>query len=350
MIQKGKISPTGSGLTARTGLGYEEVAENKEHGQGMNADLKYRIIRAAVKTLFWPLALLPMNTALKVGAVGGRAAFYLWASRRRFAVENIRLAREAGALPPNTPPLETARRSFENIGRNTVEIVKILFRRDQRLLDNVDIKGSEHLHQALALGNGALVITGHCGNWELMAIATPHLLPYHLSVVARAQNNPSLDRLVEEFRCRTGNKVIYKKGAIKKIVGELNQNQVVGILIDQAVLAKEGCVISFLKRPAITTKLPAVLARKKQTPVLACFIHREPDGRHQIIIQPPMEMSEDNNTDDAAISDTQQMTRYIEEFIRAYPDQWLWGHRRWKRAPASFEDMEKTTGRENNSV
>ena len=276
--------------------------------------------------------------------------FYLWGSRRRFAMENVRLAREAGALPPDTPLLETARGSFENIGRNVVEIVKVLFRRDRQLLDDVEIIGDDYLHQALARGKGVIVITGHCGNWELMAIAMAHRFPLHFSVVARAQNNPALDRLVEEFRGRTGNKIIYKAGAVKGILGELNQNHVVGILIDQAVLAKEGCVISFLERPALTTKLPAVLARKKQTPVLPCFIHREPDGRHQIIVHPPVDISGDEHPDNAAVEDTQRMTRCVEEYIRTYPDQWLWGHRRWKRAPASFEDMERTIDHEPQSV
>lgn len=316
----------------------------------MKTDFTYWIIRAAIKTLFWPLAILPLNTAIKIGAIGGRVAFYLWASRRRFAMENVRLAMEAGALDPGTPILETARGSFENIGRSVVEIVKVLFRRDERLLGDIEISGGEYLHQALALGKGLIVITGHCGNWELMAIAMAHRFPLKFNVVARAQNNPSLDRLVEEFRGRTGNRVIYKAGAVRRILGELNQNHVVGILIDQAVLAKEGCVISFLTRPALTTKLPAVLARKKQTPVLPCFIHRRPDGRHQITVHPPVDILGDENTEAAAIEDMQRMTRCVEEYIRNYPDQWLWGHRRWKRAPASFEAMEEKTGRATESV
>jgi KDO2-lipid IV(A) lauroyltransferase len=153
-----------------------------------------------------------------------------------------------------------------------------------------------------------------------------------VSVVARAQNNPYLNRMVAWVRAKYGNNIIYKQGALKAILSELRHNRVVGILMDQAVFQNEGFVIDFLGRPAWTTKMPALIGRKTGAAMLSAFIHRE--GDEQVIrFSPPFFLDGSAGDGDAAlIEDTHRLSRHIEDHIRAYPSEWLWIHRRWKRA------------------
>ena len=299
---------------------------------------RHRILEAAVWCLTFPAAVLPLNAALLLGGLGGRLVYHLWPGRRRIAIDNIASAMRLGWIGRNRSPEELARANFSHMGRSVLEMLKIFHRRDKRLFERVRIEGREHLDKALEKGRGVLVVTGHCGNWELMAVGGATRVDLKMSVLARAQNNPLMDRLVERMRVRTGNRVIYKQGAVKGILTELRDNNGVGILIDQAVLVREGCVVSFLGRPALTTRLPAVIIRKKKTPVVPCFIHREADGSHIVAFHPEPAMSDHQDIETATVENMQRLTGYIERYVAEYPEQWLWGHRRWKRAPEEWPD------------
>ena len=150
------------------------------------------------------------------------------------------------------------------------------------------------------------------------------------SGVARVQNNPYLNKLIENARGRYGNSLIYKKGALKGILSVLKKKGVVGILMDQAVIKDEGFIVDFLGRGAWTTKMPALIARKTGAPVLPVFLHR--DGKkHVMTIHPEIKLSENEDPEKAIIEDTRAFTSYIEAYIKQHPEEWLWIHRRWKR-------------------
>ena len=149
---------------------------------------------------------------------------------------------------------------------------------------------------ARAKKKGVILITGHCGNWELMSLVfSANFDKCH--AVARALNNRIMNQILENIRSLTGSEVIYKEGAIRKILSALRQGQTVGILIDQAVLKDEAVITSFLGRPALTSKLPALLARKTKAPVIPMFSHRDQNGKHIIVIHPEAKLS--SSTDQA---------------------------------------------------
>jgi KDO2-lipid IV(A) lauroyltransferase len=283
-----------------------------------------------------PLAYLPGPAALKLGGRTARFGARLWADRRRFAVANIRRCAADGQIRFSGSAEDLAMRSFDQLGRNFVEIIRLYHGRDPGLLDRVEIRGAENYFQAKEKNRGVMVVTGHCGNWELMALAFAHHLD-RSQVVARALNNPHLNRLLEQIRGLTGNGVIYKDGAIRSMMAAFKQKGTVGILMDQAVLREEAVAVYFLGRPALTSKLPALLARKMRVPVVPMFAHRE-NGRHVVTLFPEIPLSGQADKTAALREDTQRMTRPIEDHIRRYPDQWLWGHRRWKRAPAELPE------------
>jgi Kdo2-lipid IVA lauroyltransferase/acyltransferase len=288
---------------------------------------------ALVLCLALPFALLPLKLSLKAGQGVGLLLYLAWGSRRRIAIENIEKAVTAGGLIINAPPKVIARRSFMNLGKSFVEIVKIYFGLGKPIIDSIEAIGEENFYKAKEKGKGVLFITGHCGNWELTALGFG-ARGEKMSSIARAQNNPYLNRLVEKARTKYGNTIIYKDNALMAVVSTLRQNGIIGILMDQAVIPEEGVIIDFLGRPAWTIKIPAIMARRLKPVVIPAFMHRE--GNRRIgTFYPEVRLSQDPDPEKAMIEDTKTLSGYIENYIREHPEEWLWIHRRWKRAPES---------------
>ncbi len=282
-----------------------------------------------VVVLSFPLALLPYKCSLKAGGFFGFLLFYAWAGRRRIAIENIKKSVQSGTLSVSETAEKIARGSFVNFGKSIAEVVRIYYGFGDILIDNVVIKGEEHYSKAKAKGKGVIFVTGHCGNWELMALAFGVKVSPSF-VVARAQDNPYINGIIGKIRGRYGNGVIYKKGALKGILTCLKKEGTVGILMDQAVVRDEGYIINFLGRGAWTTKMPALIARKTGTPVIPAFISREGTG-HVMTIYPEARLTREDKSESALIEDTQRLSSYVDEYIKEHPTEWLWIHRRWKR-------------------
>ena len=271
-----------------------------------------------------PLAIFP----LKFGEFLGILLFYLWRSRRKIAIENLRKSISSHAISISETPEKVIRNNFRNLGRSLSEIIKIYYGAGRKIIESVEIEGTENVYKAKSKGRGILFITAHCGNWELMVAASAKLLPS--SGIARKIKNPYINKFIERVRQRYGTSVIYKKGALKAVMKVLKNNESVGILMDQAVLSDEGYVIDFLGRGAWTTKMPALIARKTGAVVLPAFIHRTERG-HKLKIYPAVELSDIADKEKAVIEDTKRFSGFIEEYIKEHPSEWLWIHRRWKR-------------------
>jgi len=272
-----------------------------------------------------PIAILPFRFSIKAGELLGLLLFHAWGNRRRIAIENIKKT----AFSYQLSAISLAKETFKNLGKSFVEVLKVYYGLGEKIIDSVEIEGIENFNRAKSKGKGILFITGHCGNWELTAIAGSAKVA-GIAVIARPINNPYLNTLIERARQRYGNSVIYKRGALKDIIKSLRGNDCVGILMDQAVLSDEGYVIDFLGRGAWTTKMPALIARKTGAAVLPVFIHRTERG-HKIEIHPEVELSNIEDKEKAIIEDTKRFSGFIEGYIKENPSEWLWIHRRWKR-------------------
>jgi KDO2-lipid IV(A) lauroyltransferase len=279
----------------------------------------------------FPLSFLSAGAGEFFGAILCR----IWGSRRRIAISNVAKS-WTSIRSPDRSPEAIVEESFRNLGRSFIEIVKIFYGRGDGLVRRTTVIGMDNLEKARAKGKGVIFITGHCGNWELLAM-TSSFRGIPLAVVARPLNNPYLNSLLEKARARYGNRVIYKKGALRHIISTLKSGGGIGILMDQAVLPSEGYVIDFLGRGAWTTKMPALLARKTGAPVIPAFVRRTGEG-HEIKIYPEITLSSDDVLDDALKEDTRTFSGFIENYIRENPSQWLWLHRRWKRVPRETEE------------
>jgi KDO2-lipid IV(A) lauroyltransferase len=289
---------------------------------------------ALVLCLALPFALLPRGLSIRLGAGVGFLLYLAWGSRRRIAIDNIEKAVAAGGLKINAPAAVIARKSFMNLGRSFAEIVRIYFGLGRPIIDSIEPIGLENFEKAKEKGRGVLFITGHCGNWELTALAFG-ARGEKMSSIARSQNNPYLNRLVERARTKYGNRIIYKDNALFSVVSELRQNGTVGILMDQAVIPEEGIIVDFLGRPAWTIKVPAIMARRLRPAVIPAFMYR--DGSRRIgVFHPEVKLSDDPDPEKAMIEDTKILSGYIEDYIREHPEEWLWIHRRWKRIPEGY--------------
>ena len=276
-----------------------------------------------------PFALLPHTLSVKIGEGMGVVLYYIWTRRRLIAIENLRSAVSRGAVKIDSAPETVIKQNFRNMGKSFVEIVKIYYGFGKKIFERVEIRGVENYRKAQSKGKGVIAITGHCGNWELNALASSINLT-KLNVVARALNNSYLNNLMEKARKKYGNTVIYKKGALRNILSALKRNESVVILMDQSVVSSEGVVADFLGKKDHIMKIPAIIARKTGAPVLPVF-GRRVGGRYLIEIGDEIELDKSDDYEQAVYNDTIRFSGYIENYIKNNPTEWLWIHRRWKR-------------------
>jgi KDO2-lipid IV(A) lauroyltransferase len=188
-------------------------------------------------------------------------------------------------------------------------------------------EGFEHFEAARQRGRGVLFATAHLGNWELSAFAHA-LMAAPMYVVVRPLDNPKIDALVERRRTLSGNRLISKREYARGILKALRENQAVGILVDQNAALEDGAFVDFFGVPACAGTGFAKLAAHSGAAVIPGFALWLPE-EHQYLLRfyPPVEITGD------AERDTRELHRQLEAVIRAYPDQWLWIHRRWKTRP-----------------
>jgi KDO2-lipid IV(A) lauroyltransferase len=300
-----------------------------------------------MKRIFWALQVallylftlvvssMPRQLVPYAGRLTGLFMLRVMRVRYRIAVDNIRQALPQMRQSPEwtctlQTPEEIARETFIHIGTSLVEACRLYHGRGEDLIDSIEIRGWEHYEAARARGKGIIFLTGHCGNWELMALAYSRLFKASMSVVARRQNNPYLNAMVERMRMHYDNRVIYKDQAMRNMISVIRKDGTIGLLVDQAVFSEEGALIPFLGRTAWASKAPVILAHKTGVAILPAFAHRE-GGGHVITVNPAC-VFEGANNEEGLTADIKQYSEYIERFIIAHPTNWYWVHRRWKRA------------------
>lgn len=274
--------------------------------------------------------LLPMRGVLAAGAALGRAFYVFDAGHRRLAIENLQ---HAFPLRSREECRQIARRMFEHFGRLLMVLLKFSTMTPQQMLALVEFDGEERVRAAHARGRGVLLFTGHFGFWEINALV--HALQIEpISVLARPLDNPLLHDLLERVRRSTGNHVIYRRGAIRRVLRALASNQAVAVLIDQHMQSADAVYVDFFNRPAATTSALAALAIKTGAVILPVFALPIPGGRFRMVYEHPVEPPPGN--DDEAIRElTQRCTDVLEMYVRRYPELWLWMHRRWRDVPAA---------------
>jgi Kdo2-lipid IVA lauroyltransferase/acyltransferase len=289
------------------------------------ASFRHRLEYLAVVGVIAGVRLLPMPVVLAFGSLLGRAFCWFDGPHRRRAIRNIQAA---FPLRGDAECRAIARGMFSHFGRLLTVLLKFSTMTPEAMLARVRFEGGERVLAAHAQGKGVLLFTGHFGFWEINALV--HALELKpISVLARPLDNPLLHQLLESTRMKTGNSVIYRRGAIRRVLRALDSNQAVAVLIDQHIQTADAVYVDFFNRPAATTSALAALALRTGAPVVPVFALPMPGGRFRMVyehaVDPPAP-----DTSDAIRDFTQRCTDVLEMYVRRYPELWLWMHRRWR--------------------
>jgi len=290
--------------------------------------MRHRLENAAVVSLRGALALLPHAVARGLGATLGMLFYTLDAKHRRVALTNLS---QSFPTRSRSEVRTIARRMFRHFGRLLFEMLKFSTLSPAAMLQRVEFEGEERARLAYAQGRGVLFFTGHFGFWELHAIV--HGLQLRpIGVLARALDNPHLNTLLEEIRGRTGNAVIYRQGAVRRVLKTLAAGDGVAMLIDQHMHSSDAIWVDFFERPAATTSTLALLALRTGAPVVPVFALPIGRGRYRMIYEHAVEPPAGEGAE-AVREFTQRCTDVLEMYVRRNPELWLWMHRRWRDAP-----------------
>lgn len=204
----------------------------------------------------------------------------------------------------------------------------------RHMADYVEIEGREHLEGVLAQGKGAVIATGHAGNWELMGGALSQA-GFPLIGVAMRQRDAAMDRFINEYRRLVGMHIIYKND-VREMFRMMKEGWIVGLLADQDTNKHDGIVLDFFGKPTNCVPGPAAMARSAGIGVIPGYITRKEDGTHKIILYAPVEVPHTKDKRADIRTAEQAVNRVLEQHIREHPEEWFWLHDRWKSMREEF--------------
>lgn len=282
----------------------------------------------------WPfikiLGVLPRPLSRAFAIRLAQVVYLLHARLRRVGMRNLALA-----FPEKTEAerKRILRGEFTSLGRQLAEVC--LFPKYTReSVDQVMVyDGLENFSRARARGKGVLFLTAHFGGWELSAF-THSMHGHWLHVVMRPMDNPYLDRLIRQYRTMHGNKTVDKDNFVRGLLGAMKAGETVGILMDTNMTPPQGIFVDFFGIPACTASGLARIALRTDAAVVPAFtIWDSALGKYRLQFDPALELIRTGKLEADITANTQKFTQVIEDYVRKYPEQWLWVHRRWKTRP-----------------
>jgi KDO2-lipid IV(A) lauroyltransferase len=294
----------------------------------MRERLEYWLVLAVAR----PLGRLPRGLARWLSGVLAWSVYRLHGRLRRVGERNLELA-----FPELSTKRERAvllRGVFRHLGWQLVEFCRMTRYTAENTRGWMRTEGLDHYLAAQARGKGVLIVTGHLGAWELSSFYHS-LMGYPMGMVIRRLDNRRLDEYVNGIRCLHGNRVLSKDDFARGLLTAMRQGETVGILMDTNMTPPQGEFVEFFGRQACTGTGLAHIALKTGAAVLPGFMLWEKAERRYVLhFGPELVLARTGNAQADIVAATQQCTSAIEAWIRRYPDQWLWIHRRWKTRPA----------------
>jgi KDO2-lipid IV(A) lauroyltransferase len=292
----------------------------------MRQKLEYALAWPIVKTL----GFLPRPLARAAGICVAWIVYLLHSRLRRVGMRNLELAFPEKSRGERARIL---RGEFTSLGRQLAEVCQFPRYTLENVSQVVVYDGFENYESAFARGEGVLFLTAHMGGWELSAFA--HSLHGHpLHVVMRPMDNAYLDRMVRRYRTMHGNTTVDKDDFVRGILAAMKKGEVVGILMDTNMTPPQGVFVDFFGIPACTASGLARIALRTDAAVVPGFtIWDSVLRKYRLRFDPAVKLIRTGNDDADAVANTALFTRIIEDYVRRYPEQWLWVHRRWKTRP-----------------
>jgi KDO2-lipid IV(A) lauroyltransferase len=308
----------------------ELLADLSQNGANGRNSLQERLEYWGLRLLVSAVGALPRPLAREVGAGIGAAAWALLTRLRGIGLRNLEMA-----LPEKSPMERRAilRGVYRSLGWQLGEFCKMGGYTREQATQFIRYEGLENYLVARAKGRGVLVLTGHLGAWELSSFF--HSLEgYPMSLVIRRLDNPRVDAFVNSIRCLHGNRVIHKDDFARGLLTAMHRGETVGILMDTNMTPPQGTFVPFFGIEACTASGLARVALRSGAAVLPGFLLWEPAERRYVLrFGPELELVRSGDNDSDIVTNTALFTATIETYIRRYPEQWLWVHRRWKTRP-----------------
>jgi KDO2-lipid IV(A) lauroyltransferase len=292
----------------------------------MRKSFEFAVVLVLVKIL----GLFPRPVARWLGACLGALAYLILPRLRNVGHRNLELA-----FPGKTPTQRAAilRQLYRNLGWLLAEFCQMPHYTRQNSISFLRYQGLEHYLAAQQLGRGVLIVTGHLGAWELSSFYHS-LMGHPMSMVIRRLDNPRVDSLVNRIRCLHGNRVLHKDDFARGLLSAMRNAESVGILMDTNMTPPQGVFVPFFGTEACTASGLARVALKTNAAVLPGFMLWDEASRSYVLHfgrQIDLVRTGDDEAD--ILTNTAVFTQVIESWIRRFPDQWLWVHRRWKTRP-----------------
>ncbi|MFQ5598269.1 MAG: lysophospholipid acyltransferase family protein [Nitrospiria bacterium] len=294
----------------------------------LSKKITHALLFFSLRTVAFLCRFLPWRVGVQFGGLLGVLSYYLLRRERNRSLDSLQIAFGAGMSRRELRLI--AKRNFFNLGKGLIEVLNLQYLSHDRLESLVSIEGEEYLRAAQDSGRGCILITGHIGNWELMA-AVLSLRGYRLHVIAAPLLDPRIDEWIVRLRSEFNVETISRgsPSSSRKILGVLRKKEVLGLLIDQDTKV-DGVFVNFFNKKAYTPAGAAQLALRSEASTLMCFVTRLSGDRHRITIEKPIDLFKSDYREKDIEVNTAMFTARIEEHIKQYPDQWVWMHRRWK--------------------
>ena len=293
---------------------------------GIKGLAEYIFARVLIRTLRW----MPRSLAHLAAEMLAWCGFHLARRQRNTGAHNLRLA---------FPDLSVSERDrilrgcFQNLGRLLVEFTHFHRLNKGNISQYVVHDGLENYLEGLSRGRGVIFMTAHFGAWELSSFAHA-VYGFPLKFIVRPIDNPRIEQLISSYRTLSGNIPIERRRAGRDILKALKQNEAVGILFDQNTTRNEGVFADFFGIPAATTPSIALFALRAGAAVIPGFLIWDSKvKRHRLRLDPPVELVNTGDLSHDVLENTRRFNKILEAYVRRYPDQWLWIHRRWKTRP-----------------
>jgi KDO2-lipid IV(A) lauroyltransferase len=285
---------------------------------------------AAVWGLVRFLGMLPRGLARGLGAAIGEVAYLGLSRLRRVGMRNLELAFPQSSESSREQILKQV---YRNLGYLLAEFCLMRRYTREQATQWIRYDGLENYLAARDRGKGVLVLTGHLGAWELSSFYHS-LMGYPMGMVIRRLDNPLVDRFVNRIRCLHGNRVIHKDDFARGLIASMRAGETVGILMDTNMTPPQGVFVPFFGVEACTASGMARVAARTGAAVVPGFLLWEKSEQRYVLRfgeELPVVSTGDAEAD--ALENTAAFTSVIESYIRRYPEQWLWMHRRWKTRP-----------------
>lgn len=280
------------------------------------------------RALAWLVAALPGWLQRAAGRALG-ALLALVGPRRAVARANL-----LQAFPQASDAERAAILSafYAHLGQLTVEFLRAPALSDTELDELVEVEGLEGFRAAYAEGKGAIVVTAHFGNFELLG-SLWHRRGIEVHAITKRLAKNAFNAFWLDQRRRAGLRELPDSGSIRDILRVLRDGKTLAIMIDQNMIPRRAIFAPFFGRLAATTPAPAIFAERTAAPVFLVLLHRLPEGRHRATIEGPLPFARSGDRDVDVAAFTALLNERLEAHVRAAPSHWWWVHRRWKTRP-----------------